>query len=578
MDRLLFYSFSIFTIVLLGAIICLSYYLTNKELVSNTSVYQHRLLQEINKQLIIQMNAIEQISVTSSRSIESMSNEFGNDPLSFVQRSNELVRFFQNVNESTSLIHSTYVYLENPPVTTSEIALRFFSLQQAANEPWYAELENNDGVWLGKHKVQNYMAEAQVISYIRKLYTSNGKTIGIIVINVKGDRIDNLLKGEEDHVNRVLLDGGGRQITSVGNVINSEQLYHLPRTALETSGQLKVNLRGQKSPSLIVWSGLSNQWFIAEETSWTIVTRGSWHIALWLIGIGVIAIFIALYYTLFIVRHFQKPIQLLLHTMATYPSENKAEFLPKDYSNEYGHMFNGYQRLMERIDELLESLQLNYRMQQKKESEALQAMINPHFLYNTLDQLNWMALEKGQKEISDVLSLIGKMFRIGLSHGEPFIPTYEEMTHVECYLQIQIIRWGEGITYNLEIMPQLYEYYIPRVTLQPFVENCFLHGFRGRKSGHIDFKATVVGTSICFLIEDDGRGLNPAYEEVKSNKKGGYGLRNVRERLSLYFGDNYSIELASREGGGTMAKIVLPQMSHPEEWGEKQNAENRSHR
>jgi two-component system sensor histidine kinase YesM len=579
LDRLFFLCFALFIVMLLGVIVYTSFFLTSRELVKNTSFYQNRILMEIDKQLNIQMSAMEQTALASARNLEAINTQYDgeSDPYFAIKRSTEMISFLKNLFQSTSLIHSVYLYIDNPPASNNDIALRIFPLSQANSQTWYPIMSQNDGAWLGKHAIESYAGDTQVISYARKLYANSGKILGILIINLKGTRIDEILKGEGDTVNRVLLDGGGRLITSVGNIDIYEQMKALPRNTMENSGQLKMNLTGQSTPSLVVWSGMKNQWFLAEATPWNSITAGSWRIAALVSGVGIVSILIALFYTFFISKQFNRPIHILLQTMAKYPFQNTTSKLPIDYRNEYGSLFQGYTRLMERIDELLVSLELQNKLQRKKESEALQAMINPHFLYNTLDQLNWMALEQGQSKISDILSLMGKMFRIGLSHGEPFIPIYDEISHIECYLQIQLIRWGKGITFEIDISQELYELYIPRVTLQPFIENAFLHGFRGRSSGHIRVAANVIDNDICFTIEDNGKGLEEKRFNASPKKKGGYGLRNVRERLHLYFGERVQMVLLPREHGGTIATIRFPQIKDPADWGGTLRVEDRSH-
>ncbi|GAA3333135.1 hypothetical protein GCM10020331_096020 [Ectobacillus funiculus] len=247
--------------------------------------------------------------------------------------------------------------------------------------------------------------------------------------------------------------------------------------------------------------------------------------------------------------------------MNDYPATFREEQLPSDYHNEFGLLFQGYRRLMNRIEELYRSLEEQHRRQRKAEILALQAMINPHFLYNTLDQVNWMAIEAGQEQISRVLELMGKMFRIGLSNGESVIRIEEELTHLECYMEIQQIRWGEGLTFTTEIPNHIKEYYIPKLTFQPFVENALMHGFHGRSTGSINIAAYEIEDDLLFTVSDNGVGIRADAEMNKKKKKtGGYGMRNVRERMESYFGHPYGIEVDSEEGKGTTISIRIPKL------------------
>jgi two-component system sensor histidine kinase YesM len=215
---------------------------------------------------------------------------------------------------------------------------------------------------------------------------------------------------------------------------------------------------------------------------------------------------------------------------------------------------------MERIDELYKSIEIHHQRQREAEVKALQANINPHFLYNTLDQINWMALQEGQQKISNVLELTGQMFRIGLSNGESFIPIRDELQHVECYLRIQQICWEEGLFYEIHVPDELKSYLIPKITLQPFVENAILHGFHGRSSGLIVIQAVQADNRIIFTISDNGKGFNVNQQENRKKIKGGYGIRNVRERIDALFGPSYGVEIESKADCGTVIAISLPQL------------------
>ncbi|WP_258168804.1 sensor histidine kinase [Paenibacillus sp. AR247] len=189
-------------------------------------------------------------------------------------------------------------------------------------------------------------------------------------------------------------------------------------------------------------------------------------------------------------------------------------------------------------------------------------MINPHFLYNTLDQLNWMALEAGQEEISRVLELMGQMFRIGLSGGESLIPIQDELLHVECYLKIQQFKRGQGLDWEIDCPEDLRQLLIPKLTLQPFVENAIVHGFHGRSHGRIVLNAVQEDRGIRIRIRDDGVGLRDDWKTRRRHPTGGYGIRNVTERIQVFFGPPFGVSLRNRTGGsGTEAEIYLPKLT-----------------
>ena len=262
--------------------------------------------------------------------------------------------------------------------------------------------------------------------------------------------------------------------------------------------------------------------------------------------------------------------------MSRFSLDRTTTALPGDYKNEFGALFRGYSRLMDRITELYQSLEERFRHQKAAEIQALQAMINPHFLYNTLDQLNWMAIEAGQDKISNVLELMGRMFRIGLSNGESFIPLADELQHIDCYIEIQKIRLGEEVLFNLDVPDGVKRFYVPKLTLQPFVENAIIHGLHGRNRGMIRIQVEETDETLIITVSDNGVGMRRERKNSNNRTAGGYGIRNVKERLEAYFGSDYAIDMASEENQGTRVTIRLPKIENKQQL-EDVHVESRNH-
>ncbi|MCU6793048.1 sensor histidine kinase [Paenibacillus sp. WQ 127069] len=571
-DRLFFGSFAAFIAVFLLIFTWISYSITARELVDNTSYYQQDLLNELNKQLDIQLKSIEQMSLAASRNINTISYDpLDPDLFGRLRRKDDIRNLLSSITYSTTMVQSIDLYMDNPSLTDSQSPVQFKDMQHVRGELWYPEVQNNDFAWIAEHTLPTNNGPQQFISFARKLYNNSDKYYGVLVLNVKASAIENLVRGETDgkQRNRVLLDAGGKMITSIGNTMLYESSLDRIRGKEGKSDYIHLpDVEGEEA--LLVWSKVRSDWMLVEVTPWKNIIHGSVRLAYIIVSVGLTAILIASFFTLFLSRQFIKPIQLLLAIMDRVPANGSiTDELPTDYKNEFGSLFIGYRRQMERIEELMLSLQAQHRRQREAEIQALQAMINPHFLYNTLDQLNWLAIESGQEKISKILSLVGKMFRIGLSNGETMISIRDEITHVECYLQIQQIRWGDRISFTIEMDEGLKELYIPRLTLQPFVENAFIHGFHGRKTGAIHISGHVRDQEVEFRIIDNGAGIKPDWDRQKPRKTGGYGIRNVKERMAAYFGAPYGVSMKSLDGEGTQATILLPRIHNKQEAGEQ---------
>lgn len=558
-DHFFFRSFSLFIILVLGCTVWASYRISSAELAKTTSYYQQQLLDELNSEISARLITIEQISLSTSRDNELLTLLAGKqDKYDRYRQSKSVEQALANLTYSIPLIQGIDLYMKEPWRTDTRSYIQFKDVSEVTEQVWYDALQNNDFAWSREHTVRSFQGDVPVISFIRQLVYDDSY-IGTLVIHVKAANIGAMLAGQNGTANRMMIDAAGRQLLTIGEVPSESELSEWVSGNVGQSGTAQIDSAHGRKDTLLVYSKLSDSnWMLVEVTPWQQITAGSIRLAEVIGLIGIAAVLLALILTHLLSRQFTRPIKQLVEAMGSYSVTGKKTELPFDYENEFGYLFAGYRKQNERIEALYLSLRERHEQQRKAEIEALQANINPHFLYNTLDQLNWMAIASGQHEMSRILELMGRMFRIGLSNGEPFITIEDEMTHISCYLEIQQLRWGSGLEYTLTASPALRKLYIPKMLLQPFVENSVVHGFNARSSGWIGIRIEQEGERLIITIEDDGSGLLRKVEEEPRRKTGGYGIRNVRERIAAYFGDPYGAELSARAEGGTCVTIVLP--------------------
>ncbi|MFS0725510.1 cache domain-containing sensor histidine kinase [Paenibacillus sp. 1P07SE] len=576
-----FGSFAGFIVVVLLIVIFVSYHFSVREMAQSTTYYQQKILTQLDQQLHLQMTEIENTSLAISRNSHLLNyvTQPKADPYTRFTHVSNVTFDLSNITFSTPMIHSIHLYVADPPGSDLQDPVKFADLEQLPGEVWYDAVENTDFAWIGQHKIVTNQGSRAVISFARKVYTPTYDYAALLLLNIRAEDITRIMQGEDDQPSRVLLDSGLRPVASIGELESEDYTAIIRELQSEHGADMSREGSQRYQDSLIVWSKLYNSdWMLLEVTPWSTITRGSLDMAKVLFSIGLAAVLVALVLTLLLSKQFTRPILLLLKRMNHFPLAQpglRERALPQDYHNEFGALFKGFRTLSDRITELYRSLEQQYRKQREAEIQALQAMINPHFLYNTLDQLNWMAIEAGRNDMSRVLELVGRMFRIGLSNGQRLIPIDDELTHLDCYLQIQQIRMGEGLTYELDVPEALTAYYIPKLTLQPFVENAVMHGFHDRAGGHLLIRAEERGGDIAFTITDDGVGLQPNWQEDEQRKTGGYGMRNVRERVCAYYGQDYDIEAVGRPGAGTTIRLRIPKIKDTEAI---QDVENGYHR
>lgn len=223
--------------------------------------------------------------------------------------------------------------------------------------------------------------------------------------------------------------------------------------------------------------------------------------------------------------------------------------------------------MIDKINELLEQVTTEQTRLRKAEFELLQSQINPHFLYNTLDAIVWLA-ESGEKEkVVSTVSSLSNFFRASLNQGKDIVTLKEDIGHVRSYLEIQKIRYQDILDYEIDIDEEINECLIPKITIQPLVENALYHGIKNKRGkGKISIKGKKIDDGAKISISDDGLGITADRLRIVMNninnrsdsEKTTYGLYNVNERIRLNFGEKYGIKIESEYGMGTTVHILLP--------------------
>lgn len=232
--------------------------------------------------------------------------------------------------------------------------------------------------------------------------------------------------------------------------------------------------------------------------------------------------------------------------------------------NEIGILVNGFNNMIGTINTQMDNIYRHQRNLRKAHLEVLQAQINPHFLYNTLDSIIWLSRARDTDSTITLTGALIKFLRIGLSNGFKTITIEDELNHVENYLQIQKIRYGSLLNYSVGHPAEASGYYIPKLTLQPLVENSISHGMDTSHSiGLITVTCEITEDKILILVEDTGVGIDAeTLEKINhmeySPASGGIGIKNVNERLQLYYHVSYRMWLTSTPGRGTTVHIELP--------------------
>lgn len=284
---------------------------------------------------------------------------------------------------------------------------------------------------------------------------------------------------------------------------------------------------------------------------------------------SIVAVVILL--SLLITHSITRPIKRLTHSMQAFGSGDFSVTCPVETADEIGLLAENFNSMVSNINDLVERVYRETLLKQQVELKSLRMQINPHFFFNTLETINWMARINGVNEIGVVAKALGDMMRTTIG-GSDFITIQEELKTIRDYVKIQTFRYGEKIRVSIDVEDSMLNHYIPKLILQPMIENAMVHGLEKKPGdGNVIITGREEGEELTFIVEDDGVGipeerLRCILDESDAPKDGtsSIGLINVSRRLQLYYGEKYGVRIESALNSGTRVSITVPKRSRPQ--------------
>ncbi len=318
-----------------------------------------------------------------------------------------------------------------------------------------------------------------------------------------------------------------------------------------------------------------------EGTEWKIIAEGSLHqlvneemghFRLLFIIVMTCAILLLSIFSILMAIDIIKPINRLVHSIKKVEEENVHHEVIVDREDELGYLSKCFNEMSKEIDNLLNRVYKEELTRREAELKALQAQINPHFLFNTLESINWMAQLNNVPEIRDMVTSLGALIEASIGKGSPMVPLSKELKYIDSYLLIMKNRYGERLSYESNIDTSLLGQEVPKLILQPLVENAIYHGIdKMRKGGTIKLTICKKEQDIYIEIMDNGKGmlpeevsdLNQKFKEdcddyILGDNRKSIGLANVNGRVKLFFGMKYGLQVESEYEVYTKMKLYIP--------------------
>ncbi|WP_313639098.1 sensor histidine kinase [Paenibacillus sp.] len=552
-------TYPILIIVSISLVSAFSIYISREQMKDKTIAYAQTINSQISNTIDVQLKRLDQ------------------DSIQFLHNG-QVVRFLAGEESDYYQLTSIYNTLTSFLISHSDVESIFLinhNGQQISSsqemlgsedvEEFVSEAAAGDGksVWLKTRTSSHGNRVIPITRQINDLTTI--KPLGTLVLFFKENAINYLMQGQDLNIDGelVVLDPDGYIISSqnpddIGQIYDTEifEQLKLQTGRFFSEGKEKYFYNYYQS-SLTNWNYLY-RFPESKLFSDTHIVRN------WVLACSLIFIFLAMLMARAIASNISKPIIRIVKEMRNIESNDLNVRLNYDGNDELTVLAASFNNMVDRLRTSIENQAKLRTLGHELEMRALQAEINPHFLYNTLEAINWMGRMNNAPEICDMTSMLADTMRYSIDNRREMVTIRDELIHVEKYLGIQKIRFGDKLHFFIDIPEHLLDLSIPKLSLQPIVENCIIHGFLDKvEPGKIRVIGEERDHSVYIKIEDNGCGMKEdtihfLFNEKDNSSKRGIGFTNVHKRLKLFYGESYGLDLYSISGKGTRITVKLP--------------------
>lgn len=578
-SKLMTYFFSLIMIIVIMLDIFFIYKMS--EMVEKeTHVYAYEIVKQLGRNIESYIDHMQEVMWMISSQDTSLINQLKEPLNQKAVRKSYFLEEMRNRGSSNGVV-SINIFGENGLVLTDSASNAIKDYIDVKQMEWYTKAVEAQGkpVISASH-TQNYLKnEGKWVFSLSAAIMEENKIIGIVLIDMS-------YKNLTDMCNDIQLGEKG-YVYIVGQ--GQEMIYH-PKQQLIYSGILQEDLaRVMQQEEGSFTEILEDKRLVTvhslKEVGWRVVgvsyigelLVSKQEIIIPLIILTLLALVVAFLISKRIVSQTAKPIrELTEHMQEIELGKLGVEIDTQSDTEEIQCLTASFKEMVYKIEGLIEQVEDNQKKLRKSELKVLQSQINPHFLYNSLDTIIWLGEREECEKVVQMTAALARYFRLSLSKGKEVITIYEEVEHVKHYLQIQKIRYASKLTYTIEVSPDIFDEMIVKIVLQPLVENALYHGIKDlEEGGYIRVLGFREGNNIILEVYDNGKGMSR--EQIKnilkapsstSITKGGVAIKNVHERIQVYFGQDYGLSYESEYGKWTKVRITIPVIEIGE-WNEK---------
>ena len=545
---------------------------TNTSIFENSSEYTHTIIQQMNQNIDSYIDYMENIAYLIS------SNEDVQDYLFDEKIDNEgryrILNQLQTILDSRSDIRNVGIISKNGRMLINDGSKSVNQDLDLNTQEWYATaLEKPNGPILTSSHVQHIISGERpwVITLSRGIRdrSGSGEKEGVFFIDLNYSAISELCDQST-----VGTKGYAFILDAKGNIVyhpQQQQLYNELQTEnisliMDTDEDTVLTGTGNDGKLYSISRSEKTGWTVVDCTNVKELLSKSRQAQSVYVLTAIILVIVALLFSRFMARSITLPIQKLRDSMKkVQEGDFSVSDVVVDSKNEIGSLTKSFDVMTHRIHELMEQNVHEQEEKRKSELKALQSQINPHFLYNTLDSIIWMAEGKKNEEVVLMTASLARLLRQSISNEDEVVPIANEVEYARGYLTIQKMRYKDKLEFQIEVDSSIL--YIPliKLVLQPIIENAIYHGLKYKESkGLLLVKGFMKDGNAVLQVIDDGVGMDEEtlahiYDKHKVNyHSNGVGVYNVQKRLKLYYGEDYGITYTSELGKGTTATITIP--------------------
>lgn len=472
----------------------------------------------------------------------------------YVSKSRDMYEELQRLVTMKAGLYSIELYTDwaegYPPYSVRYM----YPLETAEAEGWLLRMDRSDGFWLSEHPGRDAASTVQMVSYVHRIIGNRGQILGIAKLNIPVAKLFDNLSSSKPSVKAdnyyVILDSGGGYIASElpDGIAASSRAEDLEQAVADT----RYNVI-RSDPN-------SQSWMLIQLISKDVLRQNGEQIGRLVAGLLIALILLSIPLAFWVSKRLTAPIHGIVDGMRRVEKGDFNVRLQTSSVQEYLYLTTHFNRMIQRLRDLIGRLNQEHRDRREAEMLLLQTQIKPHFLYNTLDLIHWRALDHGAHDISMMVKQLSKLFRIGLSNDKWYVTVRDELAHARCYMAIQQFRQKFAIDYKEFADSELLDCLVPKIVLQPFLENAVIHGFRFRSEEatvQVRFESVrEAGDDLLVVTVADNGGGFPEGFDIQS--AGGIGIRNVLDRIQLYCGSKYGVRVSTGEQGGARVTLRLP--------------------